>query len=169
MRLREARASDVPALLALINGYAARNLLLARSEASLRARLAEFSVAEERGRVAGCAALSPLGVGLAEVRSLAVAEDHAGRGIGRALVERLLAQAARAGYLEVLALTRRTSFFEALGFGVTRRERFLDKLAADCRHCPLNLDCDEVAMVRPVVPRAAAIEADRAAGEVAWE
>jgi amino-acid N-acetyltransferase len=169
VRLRNARESDVAALSALINGYAARNLLLARSEASLRARLAEFSVAEAAGVVVGCAALSPLGVGLAEVRSLAVAEDHAGRGIGRALVERLVERAARAGYGELLAMTRRVSFFEALGFEVTRRERFLDKLEIDCRHCPLNLDCDEVAMLRPVVPRSAAAQAGQGAGEVAWE
>ena len=49
----------------------------------------------------------------------------------------------------MLALTRRVRFFEALGFTVTRRERFLDKLVADCQACPMNLCCDETAMVRP--------------------
>jgi amino-acid N-acetyltransferase len=169
VRLRKARERDVRVVLGLINGYAERNLLLARSEASLRERLADFTVAEEAGEVVGCAALSALGPGLAEVRSLAVRGDRAGRGIGHALVAALLEQAEGAGYAEVLALTRRVSFFEALGFTVTRRERFLDKLAADCRQCPLNLDCDEVAMLRPVVPRAAASEVGREAGEVAWE
>jgi amino-acid N-acetyltransferase len=150
--------SDVPGLLALINGYAARGLLLSRSEASLRARLGDFSVMEVDGQVAGCAALTELGPGLAEVRSLAVREDLSGRGIGRALVENLVAEAGRRGFHEVLALTRRTSFFEALGFQATRRERFLDKLMVDCQTCPMNLCCDETAMVRTVAESATTAE-----------
>lgn len=148
MRLRKASEADVPALLDLINGYAERGLLLVRTEASIRARLADFTVAEVGGAVAGCAALTELGPGLAEVRSLAVRDDLAGRGIGHALVEALMAEAGRRGFHEVLALTRRTSFFEALGFQATRRERFLDKLMVDCQTCPMNLCCDETAMVR---------------------
>ena len=149
MRLRKAREEDVGPLLGLINGYAERGLLLRRSEESLRARLDDFTVAEdENGRVIGCGALTVLGPGLGEVRSLAVREDHAGRGIGHAIVEHLVQEAGRRGFDEVLALTRRPSFFEALGFSVTRRERFLDKLMVDCKACPMNLCCDETAMVR---------------------
>ena len=147
MRLRKAAEKDIPALLDLINGYAARGMLLHRTEASLRARLADITVAELDGELAGCAALTELGPGLAEVRSLAVREDLAGRGIGPALVEGLVAEAGRRGFHEVLALTRRTSFFEHLGFQATRRERFLDKLMVDCQTCPMNLCCDETAMV----------------------
>ena len=148
MRLRKASVADVPAMLAIVNGYAQRGLLLSRTEASLRERLADFTVAEVDGEVAGCAALTELGPGLAEVRSLAVREDFAGRGIGHALVEALVHEAASRGCHEVLALTRRTSFFEALSFEPTRRERFLDKLMVDCQTCPMNLCCDETAMVR---------------------
>ena len=154
MRLRDAREADVVPLLALINAYADRGLLLPRSEASLRARIDDFVVAEEGGELLGCGALSALGPGLSEVRSLAVREDQAGRGVGHRIVEQLLERAREQGCREVLALTRRVSFFEALGFAVARRERFLDKLEADCRACPLNLCCDETAMVRgPAAPR----------------
>src|SRR4029077_15646712 len=148
--------ADVPALLALINGYAARNLLLHRTGDSVRSHLADFVVAEEDGAVVGGAALSPLGPGLGEVRSLAVRKGCEGQGVGRAIVERVLDEAAGRGFVEVLALTRRVSFFQGLGFEVTRRERFLDKLRADCQACPLNACCDEVAMVRtpPCLPEA---------------
>jgi amino-acid N-acetyltransferase len=148
VQLRKAVLADVPGLLAIINGYAQRGQLLGRTEASLRERLADFTVAEVEGQVVGAAALTELGPGLAEVRSLAVREDFAGRGIGHALVEQVLAEAARRRFHEVLALTRRTSFFAALGFEATRRERFLDKLMVDCQTCPMNLCCDETAMVR---------------------
>jgi amino-acid N-acetyltransferase len=151
--MRKAGERDVLPLLQLINGYAERGLLLRRTEGSLRAVLSDFTVAEEHGEVVGCGALTELGPGLGEVRSLAVREDHAGRGLGRAIVEGLLQEAAQRGFVEVLALTRRVSFFEGLGFGVTRRERFLDKLMVDCQACPMNLCCDETAMVRNPPPR----------------
>jgi amino-acid N-acetyltransferase len=154
VRLRKARERDVAPLLALINGYAQRGLLLARSEESLRARLADFSVAEAGGELLGCGALSELGPGLGEVRSLAVREASTGQGIGRRIVRHLLEEAAERGFAEVLALTRSVPFFESLGFAVTRRERFLDKLRVDCQACPLNLCCDEVAMVREPARRA---------------
>ncbi len=150
MRLRKALEGDVPPLLDLINGYADRNLLLRRTEESLRARRADFLVAEHEGEIVGCGALTELGPGLGEVRSLAVRADQAGHGIGRQIVEALLAQASERGFVEILALTRRVPFFEALGFTVTRRERFLDKLQTDCKACPLNLCCDETAVVLPV-------------------
>ena len=148
--LRPAREADLPQLLALVNGYAARNLLLSRSQASLRTHLHEFTVAGAGDVVLACGALATLGPGLAEVRTLAVREDAIGRGLGHAIVERLVAQAEARGFAEVLTLTRRLSFFQALGFVVTRRERFLDKLEADCRFCPLAASCDEVALVKPV-------------------
>jgi N-acetylglutamate synthase-like GNAT family acetyltransferase len=151
VRLRKAREEDVAPLLALINGYADRGLLLRRSEESLRARLDDLTVAvDDGGQVVGCGALTVLGPGLGEVRSLAVREDQTGRGLGHRIVEHLVEQASQRGFDEVLALTRRPSFFEALGFSVTRRERFLDKLMVDCKACPMNLCCDETAMVRSV-------------------
>ena len=141
-------------LLALINGYADRGMLLRRTEESLRAALRDFTVAVARTagggeEIVGCGALTMLGPALGEVRSLAVRPDHAGKGLGRRIVEHLLVEARARGFAEVLALTRRSSFFEALGFEVTRRERFIDKLMVDCGACPLNVCCDEIAMVRP--------------------
>lgn len=172
MRLRKAREADVAELLALINGYAARNLLLPRTAASLRSCIGDFTLAMAGNEILGCGALSALGPGLGEVRSLAVRQDQAGRGVGHTIVERLLREAAERGFGEVLALTRRVSFFAALGFVTTRRERFLDKLAADCAACPFNLDCDETAMVRQPPVAVAASEDPHAfcAGlETLWE
>jgi amino-acid N-acetyltransferase len=144
VRLREVTERDIPAILALINDYAGHNLLLARTEASLRECLADFGVVE--GEVVGCSALSELGPGLGEIRSLAVRADMSDRGIGHAIVEHQMGQAWRREFVEVLALTRRVSLFEKLGFHITRRERFLEKLATDCKACPLSLCCDETAV-----------------------
>lgn len=164
LTLRRARAADVPALLALINGYAMRGLLLPRTAASLRERLDDFVVVDDGGRLVGCGALSELGRGLGEVRSLAVAEDAAGLGIGHAVVDHLMDQAAARGFREVIALTRRESFFARLGFAVTERERYADKLRVDCAACPRNVCCDEIAMFRPAMRPAAGVEEGVALG-----
>ncbi len=54
MRLRDATERDVPSILALINDYARQNLVLARTEESLRSCLADVAVAEVEGEVVGC-------------------------------------------------------------------------------------------------------------------
>ena len=166
MLLRQAEARDIEALLALINSYADRNMLLRRTEESLRSRLDDFVVAvSSQGEILGCGALTELAPGLGEVRSLAVREDQTGHGLGRRLVEGLMEDAARRGFGQVLALTRRVPFFESLGFSVTQRERFLEKLAADCAACPMNLCCDETAVVRPLgVPK----EKEEERKDLAW-
>jgi len=164
VRLREAEERDVVTLLELINAYADKGALLRRTEESLRRALPDFVVmtretADGGEQIVGCGALTTLGPGLGEVRSLAVRPEEAGRGIGHRMVEHLLQRAAARGYPEVMALTRRVSFFANLGFEVTRRERYLDKLMVDCKTCPMNLCCDEVAMVRtPHSASAASLE-----------
>jgi len=164
--LRKAEERDVEALLTLINSYADRNMLLRRTEESLRSRLDDFVVAvSSQGAILGCGALTELAPGLGEVRSLAVREDQTGHGLGRRLVEGLMEDAARRGFGQVLALTRRVPFFESLGFSVTQRERFLEKLAADCAACPMNLCCDETAVVKPLdVPK----EKEEERKDLAW-
>jgi amino-acid N-acetyltransferase len=148
--VRAAQPHDVQALLGLINGYAERDLLLPRSEASLLASLCDFVVAvaptPDGEAVMGCAALVRLGPGLGEIRSLAVRADAAGQGVGHTIVRRLLGNAPERGFVEILALTRRPSFFAALGFLATRRERFPAKLLTDCGSCRRDFRCDEIAM-----------------------
>jgi amino-acid N-acetyltransferase len=55
---------------------------------------------------------------LAEVRTLATAESAKGRGIGTALVERLIQDAALLGIRRVFCLTFEVDFFRRRGFEV---------------------------------------------------
>ena len=153
LRLRKAREEDVPALAGLIGRYADQGLLLRRSAESIASGLADFTIAEDEGEIVGCGALMSLGgPRLGEIRSLAVREDRTGQGIGRRIVEALVSEAPSRGFSDLLALTKRVGFFELLGFTVTQRELFLDKLMVDCCTCPLNVCCGETALTRPVVP-----------------
>ena len=73
--------------------------------------------------------------------------DHQGTGLGRALVEALVAEARALGLCVVLALTRKPVFFFRLGFEPAERESFPLKVWADCQRCPRQHSCDEVAVV----------------------
>ena len=84
---------------------------------------------------------------LAEVRSLAVLPQYRALGAGAAIVGGIVEQARRRGFPTVFALTRAVGFFERLGFSVTVKERFPEKVWRDCVICPLQHACDETAVV----------------------
>ena len=131
--------ADVPSLEALMAPYVATGDLLPRSNYDLCRHIKEYVVAEAGVDLVGCGWLKIYSRGLAEVWQ--------GSGIGRALLETLIAEARGFGLAEVLALTRKPAFFLKLGFGPAEREHFPLKVWADCARCPRQSCCDEVAVV----------------------
>lgn len=114
--IREARTSDVRAIRTLMDAYAAHRILLSKATVTLFEDVQEFYVAETEGVVVGCGALHVLWEDLAEVRTLAVDEQHRGRGIGDLLLRRLLQQARHLGVARVFCLTFEVDFFSRHGF-----------------------------------------------------
>ena len=66
---------DIPPLLELINGYAAKGIMLARTEFEMSENMRDFMVAYEGQQLVGCGALHFYSPTVGEVRSLAVAEE----------------------------------------------------------------------------------------------
>ena len=66
-RIRAALASDAPEIAALVNSFAARNIMLPRSEEQVLTALDRFVVAEVDGELAGCGSLIALTPALAEI------------------------------------------------------------------------------------------------------
>ena len=93
IEVRKASMQDIPALLDLINGYAAKGIMLPRTEFELSENMRDFTVAYDGKRLAGCGALHFYSPTIGEVRSLAVAESHKTHGIGRLIVEALVYEA----------------------------------------------------------------------------
>src|SRR5436189_1093919 len=148
--VRPARVEDIDEMQALINRYAAEDRMLERSRDFLLEHLRDFLVAEDASGFLGCCALAILTRDLAEVRSLAVRPEAAGRGIGRALVHACVAEARRLGVRRVFALTLVPEFFERCGFMLTSLGRLPEKSAAECPICPKPFKCDEHAMALPL-------------------
>jgi len=152
IRTRNAVLPDVERIHAVIEPYAAEGTLLPRSIPELCENIRDFVVAEEDGHILGCGALHLYGTHLAEIRSIAVAPEGKGHGVGRSLVDALVEEAQRHTVTCVCLFTRIPEFFAHMGFTVARREELPDKIYKDCVHCPKLADCDEIAMVMGKVP-----------------
>jgi len=152
MNVRSAKISDVESIYSLVNDYAEQEKMLFRPMADIYKNLQAFTVAEIDGNIIGCCALEVIWSDLAEIKSLAVDENHKNQGIGKSLVAAAFEQAARLGLLKVFALTMDPGFFEKLGFEVIEKDKLPMKVWSDCARCPKQQNCDEKAVIK-TVPR----------------
>jgi len=113
--IRRARTSDVPEIKRLVDTYAGK-ILLEKDLVTLYESVQEFWIAEAGDRVLGCGALHVLWADLGEVRTVAVDPSVKGRGIGHAIVDRLLEVARELQLRRLFVLTFETEFFGRHGF-----------------------------------------------------
>ena len=151
MNLRKARMGDVPEIHTLVNSFATRGEMLGRSRSELYEGLRDFFVVEQDGKVLGCSALHINWEDLAEVRSLAVAPEQQGKGMGKTLVNACVEEARSLGIARVYALTYRPGFFEGVGFSKVPKESLPHKVWGDCLKCPQFPNCDEDAVIMELV------------------
>lgn len=117
--VRMATENDLQELEAFIKPFVDDGKLLPRTFDELHELLANLFVAERDGKIVGCAALEIYSWKLAEVRSLAVAPETQGLGIGRRLVQACVERAQERNILEVMAITSADGFFMSCGFDYT--------------------------------------------------
>ncbi len=116
IEIRPARTSDIKGIRSLIDAFALQRRLLNKETVTLYESVQEFTVAVEDGVVVGCGALHILWEDLAEVRTVAVAEHLHGKGVGRKILEAIIARAKEIGVERIFCLTFETDFFGSLGF-----------------------------------------------------
>jgi N-acetylglutamate synthase-like GNAT family acetyltransferase len=139
-----AGSTDLPAIEELLT---AANL----PTVGVGALLATFVVAEHGGAIIGVAGLELCRTN-ALLRSVAVAPEWQGKGVGRALVSRVIADAeVRRVHALYLLTTTAEHYFPALGFTVTSRETTPGAVRATAEFrsaCPASA----TVMTRPVMP-----------------
>jgi len=160
--IRKATEADIEAILAIINAYAAQNLMLPRTPEQIRRVLPKFLVAEQAApgevkRVVGCGSNVELTPELTELRSLAVAPEQRGTGLGRRLVHELIEQARADGYDTICALTLSEEFFNRCGFTTVDRWSISPKIWHECVYCPKFDACDEIAVAMNLTETAPAL------------
>jgi len=114
----------VPAIRRLVDHYAQQRILLGKATVTIYEDVQEFWVAEpappsgrpSAGEIVGCGALHVLWEDLAEVRTVAVAPDWHGRGVGHRILDRLITAARDLGVRRLFVLTFEVDFFARHGF-----------------------------------------------------
>lgn len=152
---QKATMRDIPKILSLINSYAAKGVMLPRTEFEMSETIRDFSVAYEGDQLLGCGALHFYTPTTAEVRSLAVLPAATEHGVGRALVASLETEAKENELDAIFAFTYVPGFFHRLGFNEVDRGELPLKAWKDCLRCPKFQKCDEIAVLKRLRPHAA--------------
>jgi amino-acid N-acetyltransferase len=142
---RPAKLSDVAGIARLVEFHAQNGKILPRSAEAIEQSIDDWIVINGNESIIACGSLYFYSPHLAEVRSLAVETE--GVGLGSAIVEALIEEAQRRGVQTLFALTRVVHFFERLGFTLSDKNWFPEKIWRDCADCPVQDECDENAVV----------------------
>lgn len=145
--VRPAAIRDVPQIHYLLEGYANQGNLLPRTMSELYRHLRDFFVLELDGAITACGALEIFTENLGEVRSLVVAQDYKGRGLGQLLVKRIISEAQAIGLRRLMALTYAPGFFHKLGFKTISKGTLPEKVWWVCVKCYKYNNCDEIAVL----------------------
>jgi len=148
--IRKAAISDIKHIQSLINSFAEKDLMLARSLNELYENLRDFWVYEDRKRIVGCAALHVSWEDLAEIKSLAVHKDWQRKGIGRDLILTCVEEAKELGAKKVFVLTYCHKYFSKLGFKRIKHSGLPHKIWAECINCPKFPNCQEIALIKTI-------------------
>ncbi len=147
MKLEKAGISDATEMHKLVNYFADKGEMLARSLSEIYENIRDYYVVREGERLIGCAALHVSWSDLAEIKSVAVVEGSQQQGIGAQLVEACLKEAEELGIATIFCLTYHPAFFERLNFTQVDRMTLPRKVWTECYRCPKFPDCDEVALI----------------------
>ncbi len=145
--LRKAQIGDVKEIQKLLTLYASRGDMLSRSLSELYEALRDYYVEVEEGQLLGTAALHIVWDDLAEVRSVAVAQNVGRKGVGSRLVTACIEDARSLGLKRVFCLTYKPDFFAKFGFRLVDKSELPHKVWGDCIKCVKFPDCDENAMI----------------------
>ena len=147
VKIEKARIQDVGQIHHLINYFADRNEMLARSLSEIYENIRDYFVVREDDKVIACVALHVMWEDLAEIKSLAVAEGSQKRGIGSELVRACLQEARELGLSTIFCLTYKPEFFERASFTRIDKMELPHKVWTECLRCPKLPNCDEVALI----------------------
>ena len=149
VNIRPASEKDVDAIFDLLEIYAPGGTVLRRSKEDIAFYIGNFVVAVFQDKVCGCAALRDFGGDLLELRSVVIAPEFQGKGIGRVMVESVIAglRSSPRTNRRLFTLMTTPAFFKTLGFQETSKEEFPEKIWSDCSKCPKFHCCDETALV----------------------
>ena len=89
--VRKASPADVDAIFSLVELYTANGIVLRRSKEDILQHIGNFYIASLQNEPCACCAVRDFGNELLEVRSLVVDPAFQGRGIGKVMLKKIIA------------------------------------------------------------------------------
>lgn len=142
---------DIPNMQNLVKKEVESGVILFRDANEMANTIRSYTVAKENDELIGFAALHIYSPQIAEVRSLVVKEEYRGKGVGKALIKELEAEARKLGLSQILTLTYQKEFFENNGFVEIPKEKIPEhKIWADCIKCKHFPICNEISLIKTI-------------------
>ena len=159
--IQKAQIRDVEEIIELVNGFAARNLMLPRGPQYVYENIRDFVIASDRNvpvysiaetreilhLLVACGSLHVLWDDIGEIRALAIHPDYQHLGLGSKLIELMKEEARQLGLTHLFTFTLTEDFFKRLGFKRQGRDELPPKVWGECSRCPKYFKCDEIGMV----------------------
>jgi len=146
--VEKAKIQDVPQIHRLINYFADRDEMLPRSLSDIYENIRDYFVHRKGERMLACAAMHIIWSDLAEIKSVAVAEECQKQGLGTVLVNACLNEAESLGIPTIFCLTYQPAFFKKFGLTEIDKMELPRKVWTECFRCPKFPDCGEIALIR---------------------
>ena len=147
-KVQKAVITDAPQIHKLINHFADQGLMLPRPLSEIYENIRDYFVCKKDTELVACASLHINWADLAEIKSVAVAEDRQREGIGDQLVNACIKEAKELGMPTVFCLTYKPAFFERFGLKQIEKAELPQKVWTECYRCPKFPDCDEIALIQ---------------------
>ena len=146
-KVEKAVITDAPQIHKLINHFADQGLMLPRSLSEIYENIRDYFICKKGTQLVACASLHINWADLAEIKSVAVAEDSQKQGMGELMIQACLAEAEKLGIPTIFCLTYQSAFFEKFGFRQLDKMNLPQKVWNECYRCPKFPNCDEVALI----------------------
>jgi amino-acid N-acetyltransferase len=122
MTVRKATIQDIPDIQQLI--FSNQDTLIKRSEDEIEKIIDHFYVKIADKKIVGCCCLEIYSPKIAEIRSVAVADDYRMHGFGTELVEAAVEEANKHNIMEIMVVTSNPEFFKKLDFTTCLNEKY---------------------------------------------
>ena len=148
IELVKANLDDISNMQKLVQDKVKEGIILKREDDEVATNIRSYIVVKDNNKIVGYGALHIHSTSLAEIRSLIIAKEYQGRGIGKRVVQFALQEALKIGVKKVLVLTYVADFFEQLSFKEIPKESIPEhKIWTDCIKCIHFPICNEKSLI----------------------
>lgn len=148
IELRKAKLNDIPAMQELVKQEVIDGIILKRSDDEVATNIRSYVLVFKDNILVGYGALHIHSPELSEIRSLIVAPEARGLGVGKKIVEYCKVEAKELGLKEILVLTYIADFFRKLEFIEIEKEKIPEhKIWLDCVKCVHFPVCNEISLI----------------------